>query len=104
LKGQLPAEIIDKPQNQRQHNRDYYAACYRKIYSPVFAAELQIPRQSEKPQFSQNKHQAAHYGHYYSERYQPLTDLLRAKFHIFSIHLYTAFAVNNAKTLKEYIK
>jgi hypothetical protein len=42
------AEIIDKPQNQRQHNRDYYAACYRKIYLPVLAAELQIAGQFEK--------------------------------------------------------
>lgn len=46
--GFSAAEIVDEPQNKRQDNRNNYTACYRKVYPPVFAAELQIAGQLEE--------------------------------------------------------
>jgi len=43
----LPAEMIDKPQDKRQYNRDYYATGDGKIYPPVSPAKLQVSRQSK---------------------------------------------------------
>ncbi len=42
------AKIVNEPQNNRQDNRNNYAACYRQINPSVFAAELKIAGQLEK--------------------------------------------------------
>jgi len=55
----LPAEVMDKPQNKRQDDRNYDAACDGQIDTPVFGTELQIAGQLKQARSAKHYHQAA---------------------------------------------
>ena len=77
----LAAEIAEQPEDEREDNRDYYAACKRDIDAPVLRAEFEVTRQFKETKTAEEHYKGAEHRNNDTGGNQPLADLLRSRLH-----------------------